>query len=75
MEHEKETVISRTAVTAALEQVQEQPGELVTAARKQQPGLQEQAAHTAMNRQKKLPMQGLTVLKRRHLPATSNSRE
>ena len=35
----------------------------------------EQAAHTAMHRQKKLQTQGLTVLKRRHLPATSNSRE
>lgn len=57
------------------EQVQEQSGQLVTAAGKQQPGIQVQAAHTAMHRQKKLPTQGLTVLKRQHLPAASSSRE
>ena len=65
----------QTRLKKALEQVREQPGQLMTAARKQQPGLQVRAAHTAMHRQKKLPTQGLTVLKRRHLPATSSSRE
>lgn len=58
---------------AALEQVQDQPG-TVTAARRETPGEQDQAA-TALNRQKKLRKQGLTGHPKRHLPATSSSRE
>ena len=64
---------SRTAVMEALEQVQELPG-TVTAARRETPGEQEQA-DTALNRQKKLLTQGLNVHPKRHLPATSSSRE